>query len=211
MSWKASSQVLRRVWLTAGRAARFGGAFEEDLDLDVAAGDALAYRGAEGGFDGVEFHGHVEIGSSPINFRHPFCAELDAPIGVHVEQAHRRAPCRSQADNVSASDYKVIAPYVGTRIKQCHHGACSGIDARKIRSLVSVAAVTCQRQPGGIAGTSVLLRNDMFDMESDQGRRPLWHAAILTSITGAPSNNLPKTLIHPMQIAGRGSGVPLPA
>jgi hypothetical protein len=61
MSWKASSQVLRRVWLTAGRAARFGGAFEEDLDLDVAAGDALAYRGAEGGFDGVEFHGHVEM------------------------------------------------------------------------------------------------------------------------------------------------------
>ena len=50
------------------------------------------------------------------------------------------------------SDYKVIAPYVGTRIKQCHHGACVGIDASEIRSFVRVAAVTRERESAGIVG-----------------------------------------------------------
>ncbi len=39
----------------------------------------------------------------------------------------------------------------------------------------------------------------MFDMESYEGRRLLRHAAVLTGVAGAPSNKLPKTLIHPGQ------------
>lgn len=90
---------------------------------------------------------------------------------------------------MSVSDQKVFAPYVRTRTKQCHHGACVGIDARKVRPFVRVAAVTRERQSTWIVGPSVLPRNDMFDMESDQGGRLLRDAAILASVACARSNN----------------------
>ena len=48
-----------------------------------------------------------------------------------------------------------------------------------------------ERESAGIVGAAVLPRNDMFDMEGNQGRRLLRHAAILTRVAGASSNNLP--------------------
>ena len=111
-----------------------------------------------------------EASSSRIGFCRPFSTEFDAPCRVHIEQAHGRAPCRRQAGNVSVPNHKVLAPGVGTRAKQCHHGACAGIDARKIRPFVCVAAVTRERQSAGIVCSSVLPRNDMFDIVR-QGKR----------------------------------------
>ncbi len=39
-------------------------------------------------------------------------------------------------------------------------------------------------------------RNYMFDMESDERRRILWHAAILTRIPGSFSNRFMQSLVH---------------
>jgi hypothetical protein len=66
---------------------------------------------------------------------------------------------------VSASHDKVIAPYVSTRIEQCHDATGFGIDARKIWSFVGVAAVTGERESVEIVGAAVLLRNYMLNME----------------------------------------------
>jgi hypothetical protein len=44
-----------------------------------------------------------------------------------------------------------------------------GIDARKIWPFVRVAAVTREGESAGIVGISMLPRNDMFDMEGNQG------------------------------------------
>jgi hypothetical protein len=83
-----------------------------------------------------------------------------------IQQEHSRASGGRQADNVSATNHEMIAPYVGTRMKQCHHSA-------------------------GNVGSSVLPRKDVFDMESNQRRRPLRHAAILTNIARTPANQFP--------------------
>ncbi len=103
----------------------------------------------------------------------------------------RRATCGRQAENVSASDYKVIAPGVSTRIEQCRHSARVGIDAREVRPFVRVAAVAGEREAAGIAGATVLPRYDVFDMERNKRRRLLRHAAILTRVASTLSNNLP--------------------
>ena len=91
-----------------------------------------------------------------------------------------------QANNVPASDDKVIAPYISARIEQCHHSARVRIDARKIRSLVRVAAVTGESESAGIVGAAVLLRNDMLDMERDQQRRLLRQVAVFTRVASPP-------------------------
>ena len=47
---------------------------------------------------------------------------------------------------MSASNDKVIAPGVSTRIEQCRHCARAGIDAREVRPFVRVAAVAGKRE-----------------------------------------------------------------
>lgn len=90
----------------------------------------------------------------------------------------------------------MIAPDVSTRIEQCRHGARVGVDAREVRPLVRVTAITCEREAPEIVRATVLLRYDVFDMERNQGRRRLRHAAILTRVAGTPSNGLPQTRVH---------------
>ena len=91
-----------------------------------------------------------------VNVPQPLFTEINAPGGVHVEQAHCRRSCGRQANNVSASDDKMIAPYVSTRIEQGHHSERFGIDAREIWSFVCVTPVTGEREPVEIVGTTVL-------------------------------------------------------
>jgi hypothetical protein len=92
--------------------------------------------------------------TDPFRLRLRWC---NSAAHLHRETSGcRYASRRRKADNMSAPDYKVIAPRVCTGIKQCDHGACAGIDACKIRPLVSVAAVTGEGQSAGIIGTSVL-------------------------------------------------------
>ncbi len=141
----------------------------------------------------------------------PFFAEFHPPWRVHVEQSHGRASCGCQADNLPVPDCKVIAPHVGARMKQGHHSARFGIDAGKIWPFVGVAPVTRERESGRIVGASVLLRNYVFDMESDEGSRLLRHAAILTRIPCAFSDRFTQSLVHAKRIVWRGNGAPLPA
>ena len=98
---------------------------------------------------------------------------------------------RRQAENVSALDDKMIGPGVSTRIEQCRDSARIGIDTREVRPFVSVVAVAGESEAAGIAGATVLLRYDVFDMETHEGCRLLRHAAILTRVASTPSNNLP--------------------
>jgi len=111
-------------------------------------------------------------------------------------QFSARTACGCQSDNISPSNNKVIGPDVSTRAEQCHHGPRVGIDTREVWPFVRVTAVTGKRQAAGIVCATVLPRYDVFDMERNERRRRLRHPAILTSITGTPSNNLPQTWVH---------------
>ena len=61
MSRKESSQALRRASFTEADPPASAVRLKKTCTPDVAAGDALADGGADGRFDGVEFHGHVEM------------------------------------------------------------------------------------------------------------------------------------------------------
>lgn len=54
---------------------------------------------------------------SPIRVPSPFFAEFDAPRGVHVKKADRRATCWSKSENVSDLNDKVFSPHVFTRVE----------------------------------------------------------------------------------------------
>ena len=91
---------------------------------------------------------------------------------------------------MAAPDDKVIAPYISTRIEQCHHGARVRIDARRLGPLYALQ-VTGESESAGIVGAAVLLRNDMLDMERDQQRRLLRQVAVFTRVASPPSDCLP--------------------
>ena len=84
----------------------------------------------------------------------------------------------------------MIAPYISTRVEQCHYGTRVWIDARKIWAFVGVATVAGERESVEIVGATVLPRDDMLDVERNKRCRLLRHAAILARIAGAVSDHL---------------------
>jgi hypothetical protein len=82
----------------------------------------------------------------------------------------------------------MIVPSVGAWIKERNHRSRFRIDAREIRSFVSIASITRQCETGTIVGTAVLFRNNMFQVESNQWRYQLVKPAILTSVLGPVAN-----------------------
>jgi hypothetical protein len=87
-------------------------------------------------------------------------------------------------------------------MKQCRDGACFGIDTSDVWPFVSVTPIARECKSCRIVAASVLPRNYMFDMESNERRRLLWYAAILTSVACALPNSLTETLVHLSALLG---------
>ena len=127
--------------------------------------------------------------------RRTFSPEFNAPWGIHVEQAGRRATCGRQTGNLSASNDKVITPSVSTRIEQCRHRPRVEIDARVVRPFVRVAAVAVEGEATGIVDATVLPRYDVFDVERNKWCRILWHTAIITRVASHAFEQTPASLV----------------
>jgi hypothetical protein len=59
---------------------------------------------------------------------------------------------------------EVFGPLVAPRMKKILHAARQGIDSAKIRSLVEVTTMTCQRKVIDIIGSAVLPGNHVLDV-----------------------------------------------
>ena len=70
-----------------------------------------------------------------------------------------------------------------------------GVDAGEIRPFVQVTPRAGKCQVGGFGQTAVLLRGDVFDMES-QPRHRLWQPAVFASVVGPSSNLEVQVLVH---------------
>lgn len=82
-------------------------------------------------------------------------------------------------------------------VEERHDLAGLGINARKIRPFVGVAAVAGESEILRVVAAPVLFRSHVLDVEGDEGSRFLRNAAILAHVTGAPPDEFTCLRIHP--------------
>jgi hypothetical protein len=90
--------------------------------------------------------------------------KLDAVIAVHVEKIDGSATFRSQAEDASLKDPKVLAPNMLTWVVEGGNQASVGIDRSDVRSLLQVAPDTAKTQVVVIVRAVVLTSNDVIDL-----------------------------------------------
>ena len=84
---------------------------------------------------------------------------------VELQQPRRRAPDIGHAGDARTGPPEVILPSILPRMKQPGQFPGVRIDAREIRSLDRVASAAGQRQVLPVVRPSVLLRDDVLDVE----------------------------------------------
>jgi hypothetical protein len=89
----------------------------------------------------------------------------------------------------------VFRPLVAPRAKKNFHAARQGIDSTKIRSLVEVTTMACQRQVIDIIGTAMLPGNHVLYVVQEFAI-VLVKPAILTSISSPLTDEPPGSGIH---------------
>jgi hypothetical protein len=90
----------------------------------------------------------------------------------------------------------MVIPPIATRVKERRHLAGVGIDPRQIASLVEIAFGTRQRKIIRIVGAPMFSRDDMLNVERDEGRRRLPAAAIFATIVCPGTDSRPRCGIH---------------
>ena len=123
-----------------------------------------------------------------IAVRQPSLPKLDATRCVHHKQFDGRSSRRRKTDDHRTVEFEVVAPTLAPGMKQLDDGARHRVDARQVRSLVSVAAITSQRQVVQGIVRAMLLRDDVFDMEGKQRNSRLRQTAVFATFVGASSN-----------------------
>ena len=96
----------------------------------------------------------------------------------------------------------MIGPAVFARTKQRNHRSSVRIDARQVGSFVRVASIACECETRGIIGTTMLLRQDVFQVEGNQWRCGLVKAAIFTRVPGPVANQIASSLVQSGSLTG---------
>lgn len=85
---------------------------------------------------------------------------------------------------------------LGARVVRGNQVAGLGIDAREVRSLMQAAVIAGEGEVRGVVATAVLPGNDVLDVESDERRGRLRHAAVFASVTGPPTDQSADGRVH---------------
>lgn len=103
--------------------------------------------------------------------------------GVHLQKLNRcTSGCRPTDDPI-AGNFKVIGPFLQSGIEQAHHCFCHGIETCEVWPLEQVAAITRQGEILGRVIATMLLGENMLDVESAIHRR-LRQVAVLAAFAG---------------------------
>ena len=81
--------------------------------------------------------------------------------------------------------------------------------ATEIRSLVSVAAVTCPGEIAEFGLSSMLTCHDVFEMKGLERREPVWEVAVFAAPSGTLANLLTQGGVAHLTRARTASGAPL--
>jgi hypothetical protein len=90
---------------------------------------------------------------------------------------------------------EVFRPLVTARVKKNFDAACQGIDSTKIRSLVEITTMACQRKVIDIIGNSMLPGSHVLNVMQEFAIA-LVKSAILTSIASPFTDEPPGSGIH---------------
>lgn len=121
---------------------------------------------------------------------------------VHSKHHDGRAADWGSAQDDRPCPAKMAAPFLPAQIKQPCSLAGFWVNTRKVRPLVVIVCVACQRQIQGRCHTAVLHRNDVVDFESDR-HKLLRQATILAAMPRALSDELRQALVDRHHDAAR--------
>ena len=133
--------------------------------------------------------GSLKLGIFDRSNRSP---KLDSPRSIHVKDINSRS-----ANGGESLDYaervlmKVLIPMIDSRIEKTGQLAAKRIEPCKVGPFVPVAPRTRDRQIDGSGLTSMLTRNDMFNLKQLR-ENALRYSAILTTTIGSTDNKFSK-------------------
>lgn len=110
-------------------------------------------------------------------------AKRELVIRVHVENSDGGAADWCAADNEDALPFEMVFPLVSPRMKQFGDLIGLGIDTGQVRSFMEVAINTGQGKIVGFIRATVLLGDDVLDVQDSQRRVVLLQLAILAAMT----------------------------
>jgi hypothetical protein len=104
------------------------------------------------------------------------CLHKQLPYGdcvraIDLQQLNRCAASIGNAAKPGPLPHEVFPPDVPARIEQRHDFAVVRIDARHIRTFVTVAVTTGEREIVQRGGAAMLLGNDVIEMKRQFGKR----------------------------------------
>jgi hypothetical protein len=123
-------------------------------------------------------------------FVEPLLTQFNGPRRVHVEQPYRGAAGRRETDDRSALQLEVLVPGVFARVEQPDDPARVLVDAREVRTLVGITAVTGKTKPARIIAAAVLPSDCVLDVERNQWSCALGDAAVQSGFKTARMNRV---------------------
>jgi hypothetical protein len=108
---------------------------------------------------------------------------------IDREQGNGRSTDGCEAYENDALPQKVLAPVILTRVKEPYQLVRLRIDARDVRSLVTVAPITAQTEVLRNRRPSVLAGDDVIDRKGEEEVLVLVNPAVLTPIAARSRTN----------------------
>lgn len=120
----------------------------------------------------------------------------DAVFGIDVEDVNRR-PCNcGQADDEASALREMFRPLLASGIEKLGDPPRLGIVPGQVGALVQIAVDAGEREVCGGVTAAVLSRQDVLDLELDDGRLRLAQLAILAPVASPLPDVVPRPLIQ---------------
>ena len=90
----------------------------------------------------------------------------------------------------------MVVPVVVPRVEECYDGSGLSVDSRQIGAFAEVASRAAKSAIWKIVGTTVLLCDDVVDMEAGKRQCRLWQSAVFAAITRPLLHVRSKLFVH---------------
>jgi len=128
-------------------------------------------------------------------FLHQEPAYGDGIRPVDLQQMNRRTSGRRLSNQSSTIPGEMLVPLLPSWMKQRDDLIGDRVDARQVRSLVAVAVATRESQVFQYGGTTVLLGDDVVELERQFSER-FWETTILAAVTGPDADGFVNRFVH---------------
>lgn len=121
---------------------------------------------------------------------------LDAVIGIHSKEPHRRAADGRQSDNDHSANFEVRRPPLSPWIEEGDDPSRLWIDCGEIGSLVEIASGTSESEVSKHVIATVLAGLHVLDLKSCNRGSDLRKPAVLAPIAGSAPHPASQRVVH---------------